>query len=185
MKEKTLKVLEILKENDLYLKPEKCVFEATHIEYLGYVIEEGKIMMDPVKVKGIVDWPAPTTLKQLRSFLGFCNYYRKFIKKYLDKCCVLNELLQKEEPRSLHSPTYSTRNPGGILAILVNPRGVHLDSCLSQMPAILSIPDAVNSRWIPPGIAEFTRNPGIEPGRIPGGQHKECRTQAGFQVESR
>jgi len=56
---------------------------------LGYVIEEGKIMMDPVKVKGIVDWPAPTTLRQLRSFLGFCNYYQKFIKKYLDKCSVL------------------------------------------------------------------------------------------------
>jgi len=55
-------------------------------------------MMDPVKVKGIVDWPAPMTLRQLRSFLGFCNYYRKFIKKYSDKCSVLNELLQKEEP---------------------------------------------------------------------------------------
>ena len=75
IKDKTLKVLEILKENDLYLKPEKCVFEATRIKYLRYVIEEGKIMMDPVKVKGIVDWPAPTTLRQLRSFLGFCNYY--------------------------------------------------------------------------------------------------------------
>jgi hypothetical protein len=62
------------------------------------VIEEGKIMMDPVKVKGIVDWPAPTTLRQLRSFLGFCNYYRKFIKKYSDKNQTLNELLQKEEP---------------------------------------------------------------------------------------
>ena len=75
IKDKTRKVLEILKENDLYLKPEKCVFEATRIEYLGYVIEEGKIMMYPVKVKGIVDWPAPTALRQLRSFLGFCNYY--------------------------------------------------------------------------------------------------------------
>ena len=49
-------------------------------------------------MKGIVDWPAPTTLRQLRSFLSFCNYYRKFIKKYSDKCCVLNELLQKKEP---------------------------------------------------------------------------------------
>ena len=95
IKDKTSKVLEILKKNDLYLKPEKCVFKATHIEYLGYVIEEGQVMMDPVKVKGIVDWPAPTTLRQLRSFLSFCNYYRKFIKKYSDKCC---ELLQKEEP---------------------------------------------------------------------------------------
>ena len=108
IKDKTRKVLKILKENNLYLKPEKCVFEATRIEYLGYVIEEGKIMMDPVKVKGIVDWPAPTTLRQLRSFLGFCNYYRKFIKKYSDKSQALNELLQKEDPGD--GPTNDTEH---------------------------------------------------------------------------
>ena len=83
IKDKTCKVLEILKENDLYLKPEKCVFEATCIEYLGYVIEEGKIMMDPVKVKGIVDWPAPTTLRQLRSFLGLQKVYQEVFGQML------------------------------------------------------------------------------------------------------
>ena len=50
--------------------------------YLGMVIQEGKITMDSVKVKGLRDWPVPTTVKQVRSFLGFGNFYRKFIKKF-------------------------------------------------------------------------------------------------------
>jgi len=54
--------------------------------------------MDPVKVKGIADWPAPHTLKQLRSFIGFCNFYHKFILRFSDKCKPLNELLKKNIP---------------------------------------------------------------------------------------
>ena len=46
------------------------------------VIQEGKIAMDSVKLKGIQDWPTLTTVKQVRSFLGFGNFYRKFIKKF-------------------------------------------------------------------------------------------------------
>ena len=73
--ENTKKVLARLKENDLFLKPSKCEFNKTKIEYLGMVIEEGKISMDPGKLKGIRDWPAPTTVKQTRGFLGFGNFY--------------------------------------------------------------------------------------------------------------
>ncbi len=51
--------------------------------------------MDPVKVKGITDWPPPETLRQLRSFLGFCNFYHRFIWKYADLSQPLNELLSK------------------------------------------------------------------------------------------
>ena len=50
---------------DLFLKPKKCEFKKTQMEYLGMVIEEGKIFMDPVKLKGIKDWPTPTTVKQV------------------------------------------------------------------------------------------------------------------------
>ena len=53
--------------------------------------------MDPVKLPGIADWPAPTILRQLRSFLGFGNFYRKFIHHYSDLTCPLNELLQKNQ----------------------------------------------------------------------------------------
>ena len=68
-------VLEKLRENDLFLKAKKCEFEKTKIEYLGMIIEEGRISMDPIKLAGIREWPTPTTVKQIRSFLGFGNFY--------------------------------------------------------------------------------------------------------------
>jgi hypothetical protein len=67
--------LEKLQEHDLFLKAKKCKFCQTRIEYLGMIIEEGKISMDAVKLGEIRDWPVPTTLKQTRSFLGFGNFY--------------------------------------------------------------------------------------------------------------
>ena len=70
------RVLKRLQDNDLFLKPTKCKFNKMKVEYLGMVIEEGKISMDPGKLKGIRDWPAPTTVKQTRGFLGFGNFYR-------------------------------------------------------------------------------------------------------------
>ena len=74
--EKTDKlVLECLRKEDLYLKAKKCEWRKKKIEYLGMVIEEGKMSMDSVKVKGLLDWPTPNTVKQIRSFLGFGNFY--------------------------------------------------------------------------------------------------------------
>ena len=72
-------VLQRLMENDLYLKPKKCEFCKEKIEWLGMVIQEGKITMDSRKLKRIQDWPAPTTVRQVRGFLGFGNFYRRFI----------------------------------------------------------------------------------------------------------
>src|SRR5271163_4603913 len=89
-------VLQKLRENDLYLKPKKCEFRETTVEYLGMVIQKGKISMDPVKLGGIRDWPTPTTVKQVRSFLGFGNFYRQFIKGFSELARPLNELLKKE-----------------------------------------------------------------------------------------
>jgi hypothetical protein len=91
----TKEVLQVLKDNDLYLKPEKCEFYKEQINYLGFVISHDKIAMDPSKVAGLKEWPAPETVKQVRSFLGFGNFYRKFIRKYSDLARPLNELLQK------------------------------------------------------------------------------------------
>jgi Reverse transcriptase (RNA-dependent DNA polymerase)/Retroviral aspartyl protease len=72
-------VLKKLQEHDLFLKAKKCKFCQTRIEYLGMIIEEGRISMDTIKLGGIRDWPVPTTLKQTQSFLGFGNFYWKFI----------------------------------------------------------------------------------------------------------
>ena len=87
----TRKILQQLWDNDLYLKPEKCSFWQKKVEYLGLIIKEGKIGMDLTKLKGISDWPEPTTVKQVRSFLGFGNYYRWFIHGYGDLTKPLND----------------------------------------------------------------------------------------------
>ena len=61
----TRMVLEKLQENNLFLKAKKCEFHKTKIEYLGMIIKEGRISMDPVKLGGIRDWPTPTMVKQV------------------------------------------------------------------------------------------------------------------------
>jgi hypothetical protein len=60
---------------DLYFKPEKCTFHAMCMDYLGVILEKGIMHMDPVKIAGIRNWPVPTKVKDIRSFLGFCNFY--------------------------------------------------------------------------------------------------------------
>ena len=75
LEEKTKRVLQRLKEKDLFLKLEKCKFGVTELEYLGLIISEGQIRMDAAKLAGIKEWPPPTTVKQVRSFLGFANFY--------------------------------------------------------------------------------------------------------------
>jgi hypothetical protein len=57
------------------LKAEKCYFEKEEIEFLGLIISEKGIRMDPYKVKAITDWPIPTTKRELQQFLGFVNFY--------------------------------------------------------------------------------------------------------------
>ena len=93
----TRRILRKLKDNDLYLKPEKCLFWATQVDYLNFVLSENRIAMDPVKLKGIEQWTTLTTIKQLQSFLGFGNYYRKFIKDYGNLTQPLNELLKDKK----------------------------------------------------------------------------------------
>ncbi len=78
----TREVLKILRQNKLFLKAEKCEFETLETEYLGVIISEGSIQMDPIKIAGIAAWPVPTKKVQLQSFLGFTNFYRRFIKGY-------------------------------------------------------------------------------------------------------
>ena len=61
--------------NDLYLKPEKCEFEQEEIDYLGVIVGKNRLWMDPKKIKGVADWPTPTTPTEIHQFLGFTGYY--------------------------------------------------------------------------------------------------------------
>src|ERR1700734_2772882 len=97
LEDNTKRVLERLRKHDLFLKPKKCEFSKTKIEYLGMVIEEGKVSMDRGKLRGIQEWPTPTTVKQVRAFLGFGNFYRRFIRKFSDIAGPLNDLLKKDK----------------------------------------------------------------------------------------
>ena len=89
-------VFKKFRENNLFLKARKCEFEKTKIEYLGMIIEEGQISMDPIKLAGIWEWPAPTTVKQVWSFLGFGNFYQKFISHYSNLAKPLTDLTKKD-----------------------------------------------------------------------------------------
>jgi len=73
------RVLQVLKENKLFLCPEKCKFYKQQIEYLGLVISENKVSMDLVKVTGVREWPTPENKTDVQAFLGFMNFYRRFI----------------------------------------------------------------------------------------------------------
>jgi Reverse transcriptase (RNA-dependent DNA polymerase) len=86
-------VLQQLWEHDLFLKPKRCEFNKTTMEYLGLIIQEGKLSMDLIKLSGIRDWPTLNTVKQVQEFLGFANFYRQFIKKFSKLVLLLNNLL--------------------------------------------------------------------------------------------
>jgi hypothetical protein len=90
-------VMKKLQKHNLFPKAKKCKFCKTKIEYLNMIIEQGKIAMDLVKLGGIRDWPTPNTVKQVRSFLGFENFYRKFISHYSDLAQPLNHLTKKDK----------------------------------------------------------------------------------------
>jgi len=90
-------VLQVLKENKLFLRPEKCEFCKQRIEYLGLVISENKVSMDPVKVAGVREWPTPENKTDIQAFLGFVNFYRRFIWDFSAKARPLFDLTRSEQ----------------------------------------------------------------------------------------
>src|SRR5712671_5468812 len=92
------RILDKLEKHDLYLKPEKCVFTQRRIEFLGVVLENNMIQMDPMKVKGVAEWPYPRNPTDVRSFLGFTGFYRYFIPNYLRVARPLLDLTKKATP---------------------------------------------------------------------------------------
>ena len=81
-RERTTCVLQRMMELDLHLKLEKCHFATTEVEYLRMIVKPGQLAMDPVKLDGITSWPTPEKVKDVRSFLGFSNFYQRFIPDY-------------------------------------------------------------------------------------------------------
>ena len=92
------KVLQRLLENRLYVKAEKCVFHTTSVTYLGNVVEEGRMRADPAKIKAVVEWPRPSDRTQLRRFLGFAGFVRRFIKGFSQVAGPLTSLTSPSLP---------------------------------------------------------------------------------------
>jgi len=91
----TRRVMELLWKNNLFLKPKKCKFEKTEVDYLGVIISQNSVKMDPVKVAGVTEWPTPSNRKEVQSFLGFTNFYRRFIQGFSHLAHPLFDLTRK------------------------------------------------------------------------------------------
>ena len=91
------KVLKLLQKAKLLVEKEKCEFHKQRVKFLGYELSPGHIQMDPDKVKTIAEWPSPTTVKEVRAFLGFANFYRRFIKNYGRLAIPLTDMTRKDK----------------------------------------------------------------------------------------
>ena len=91
-------VLKRLLENKLYAKAEKCSFHVASVSFLGFIVEKGQIKTDPAKVQAVAEWPTPTSRKQLQRFLGFANFYRRFIRDYSKVATPLTRLTSVKIP---------------------------------------------------------------------------------------
>ena len=89
-------VLKRLEENDLYVKPEKCVWKVRKIGFLGVIIGPNGIEMEKEKIDEVLSWPEPKNVKDVRKFLGLANYYRRFIKDFAQIARPMNMLMRKD-----------------------------------------------------------------------------------------
>lgn len=87
-------VLERMRAAELYAKLDKCIFYQDHVEFLGYIISRDGVSMDPQQVNAIVSWPLPESYHNIQVFIGFCNFYRRFIRDFSRIARPLTSLLK-------------------------------------------------------------------------------------------
>ena len=90
-------ILKRLEENDLYVKLEKCMWKIKKIGFLGVIIGPNRMEIEAEKVEGVLSWPEPKNVKDVRKFLGLTNYYRRFIKDFARVARPMNMLMRKDE----------------------------------------------------------------------------------------
>jgi hypothetical protein len=95
------KIFNVLRSNGITLNLRKCAFAQTTVKFLGYIVGQGEISPDPAKVDALRNFPKPERKKQLRSYLGFLNFYRRFVPNLAQQTAVLTEMLRKTCPDKL------------------------------------------------------------------------------------
>jgi transposase InsO family protein len=91
-------LLQKLRSANLKLKPSKCKLLRTQVEFLGHIVSAEGIGTDPRKIEAVLDWPIPSNLTEVRSFLGLCSYYRRFVKSFSSIAAPLHALAGKNVP---------------------------------------------------------------------------------------
>lgn len=89
-------VLQKLREEQLFAKFSKCEFWLHQIGFLGHIVSGDGIAVDPEKIRAVVDWPRPTTVTEIRSFLGLAGYYRRFIEGFATLSSPMTKLTRKD-----------------------------------------------------------------------------------------
>ena len=122
------------------------------MEYLGLIISEGELRMDPIKLEAVRKWPRPKTVKDIQKFLGFCNFYRRFVKGYSELARPLFDLTKKGEPfiwTDRHDASFTglqnvlTSSPVLLLPDYGKPFTVYTDTSDYATSAILEQDDAL------------------------------------------
>ena len=89
-------VLKRLEENDLFVKPEKCVWKVREVGFLEVIIGEDGVRIEKEKVQGVIEWPVPRSVKNVQKFLGLANYYKWFVKDFTKIAKPLHKIMRKE-----------------------------------------------------------------------------------------
>ncbi|CAJ2661631.1 unnamed protein product [Trifolium pratense] len=89
-------IFQLIRHNNLFLNQKKCTFATSRVEYLGHFITQEGVSTDPAKIEAVGNWPFPTTLKQLRGFLGLAGYYRRFVKDFGKIAKPLTDMLKRD-----------------------------------------------------------------------------------------
>ncbi|KAK3505614.1 hypothetical protein QTP70_004681, partial [Hemibagrus guttatus] len=162
-------VLGRLREFQLFLKAEKCSFHQPSVQFLGYNISNNGIQMDEGKVTAVRDWPAPATVKELQRFLGFANFYRRFISNYSSIADPLTNLLRNKPKSLLWSPAaegaFNTLKRAFTTAPLLihpdpdKPFVVEVDASTTGVGAVLSQQQGNPSRLHPCAFFSHKLNP--------------------------
>ena len=141
-------VLQKLEERALLVKPEKCEFHKTELGFLGYVVGVNGITMDKDKLEAVREWPRPSTVKEIQAFLGFANFYRRFIKDFSKIAAPLTELTKKDQAfnwtdsaskafeelkkRFCEEPVLAQFDPGKHIVLETDASDFAMGACLNQ-----------------------------------------------------